>query len=181
MKILEKIVLVLSFIGVLCGFSILFCYFHINNDSVFQFGNKYYIEVLNNNLEPDLSEGDLALVESFPSEEYHINNIIAYYTSDNDGNMIIDIAKIEDGYTNKNSSSYIYTIKKNKELKEISNEDIIGKYTNKKIKNGVKISDLLINRVAFVITAVFPLILLFIIEFILLIIDYLKRNNSYTE
>lgn len=182
MKIIERIITGICIIGILIGMFILFCYMHKNTDGLYQMGNKYYLEAKTDDLSPDIKKGDLVIVKKIDPKEYHINNVIAYYTSDSSGNMDIEITKIVDGYTNKKHSSYIYTIEKNNKKIEITSDDIIGEWTNKKITNGYKYINILFTRSSFLYFTIIPLIVLLLLEYILLVKDYLNRNKvSYNK
>lgn len=178
LKRVEIFLIIISVFAFLNGLLILYFYSHVNSDNIITFSKLSFVPSPNDYFSPNIKKGDLALVEEKDLSEYHINNIIAYYTSDFSGNITVAIGKIIDGYTNDEGSSYIFMVQSDKEATTtIDGDDVIGKWKGNRITNGEAISHFLFSRVGFILLCVFPLILLFGVEFTLLIPDYLDRKR----
>ena len=178
LKRVEIVLIVISAIAFLNGLLILFFYSHVNSDNIINFSKLSFIPASNNYFSPNIKKGDLALVEEKEMSEYHINNIIAYYTSDFSGNIVISIGKVIDGYTNDEASSYIFMVQSDKDsTTTIDGDDVIGKWEGNRITNGENIFKFLFSRLGFILLCVLPLILLFGFEFYLLIQDYMDNKR----
>ncbi len=178
LKRVEIVLLIISIFAFLNGLLILFFYSHVNSDNIITFSKLSFVPASSNYFSPNIKKGDLALVEEMDSSEYHINNIIAYYTSDFSGNIVVSIGKIVDGYTNNDRSSYIFSVQSDKDSSTtIDGDDVIGKWQGNRIANGEGIFKFLFSRVGFILLCVLPLVILFGFEFYLLIQDYNERKQ----
>lgn len=179
-KKIEKIVLFISVISIILGIIIITLYTHKNEDGIIHFGNIYFISVTDNEMSPKLKNGDLAIINKKDIKEYHINNIIAYYISDANGNITTKVSKIVDGYSNNEQTSYIFMVKANDDADKLtlSGGDIIGEWNDIKISKGASIIKFITTRLGLFVCTIIPLILCFIVEFILLILTYKDRNKA---
>lgn len=179
LKIIEKIIMIISIIAVLNGILIAFLYSHKNEDNSYKFGDYYLISISNKELK-DFKIGDLIIVNSKNPREYQKNNKVSYYVADSQGNISTKMGKIVESQSNNESTLYIFMVISDysDEMIPVSGGDIIGVWVGKNIQNGGKILNFVVSRVGLLICTVCPLVLLFMIEFILLIYDYLHRNKK---
>ncbi|MBQ8132298.1 MAG: hypothetical protein IJ193_07395 [Bacilli bacterium] len=180
-KVLKRVEIVLIIISVFAfinGLLILLFYSHVNSDNIITFSKLSFVPASNNYFSPNIRKNDLALIEEKDLSDYHINNIIAYYTSDFSGNIVVTIGKIMDGYANAEGTSYIFMVQSDKDsTTTIDGDDVIGKWEGNRIRNGSKITKFIFSRIGFIVICVFPLVIIFGFEFALLIKDYLNRKR----
>ena len=176
-KILEKMLYIICFITTIVGVFIIYCSVSRDENNLVHFNNLYFVEVNDNNMSPDIKKNDVVLISKDNTSNYHINNAIAYLTSDVDGDIDVKIAKIVDGYSNDNKDSYIFMVQQNNssEQENISGDLILGRWNGNKITNGVNIFGFILSRLGFIVITIVPFIILFLVEFILLIFDYKNR------
>ena len=177
-KIIEKIFIFICIISTLIGIFILFCSTHKNEYDIVRINKLYFITVNDNDMKSLFKKGDLLLIEEKDNSEYHINNIISYYSTDSNGNVVAKTSRIIDGYTNDDNTSYIFMVKadNNDEQVTVSSDDVIGEWSSNKISNGSTIFNFILSRLGFFLIVVIPFIVLFAYEFILLICSYKKIN-----
>lgn len=181
MKIIEKIFFIISIIAIIIGIAIVFLYSHKNEDSLFKFGDVFFLSVNDNDMSPEFRKGDLVILKSKDPKEYHINNIIGYYIADANGNIYTKLSTIVDGYSNDIATSYIFMVKSgNSDKVTLSGGDVIGEWTGTSISNGAVILNFMTTRIGIIICSVLPLFIFFTLEFIILIIKYLNRDKLIT-
>lgn len=179
-KIIEKVIMFISLVAIIFGITIIILYNHKNEDGIFKFGDIFLISINDNDMSPEFNIGDLTIIKKKDISEYHINNIICYYIADCNGNITTKISKIIDGYSNNNETSYIFMLKPNDAADKvtISGGDIIGEWTGTTINQGGVVINFITTRLGLLVCTILPLFILFVIEFILLIITYLNRDKS---
>ena len=178
LKRVEIVLIIISLFAFLNGLLILFFYSHVNSDNIITFSKLSFVPASNNYFSPNIKKGDLALVEEKDLSEYHINNIVAYYTSDFSGNIVISIGKIIDGYTNDEASSYRCMVQSDKNsTTTIDGDDVIGKWQGNRLSGGEGVFKFLFSRLGFILLCVFPIVILFGYEFYLLIKDYMDNKR----
>lgn len=177
LKIIEKLICFICFFTTIIGVFILYCSFTRDENNLVHFNNLYFVEVNDNNMSPNIRKNDVVLITKDNMINYHINNVIAYLTTNENGDIKVNVAKIVDGYSDDNKDSYIFMVKQNTstEQETISGDLIVGRWKGNKITNGVNIFGFILSRLGFIVITIIPFIVLFIIEFILLIIDYKNR------
>ncbi|MDO4996399.1 MAG: hypothetical protein Q4E69_04405 [Bacilli bacterium] len=181
MKIIEKILFIISIIAIIIGIAIVFLYSHKNEDGLFKFGDVFFLSVNDNDMSPEFKKGDLVILQSKDPKEYHINNIIGYYIADANGNIYTKLSTIVDGYSNDSSTSYLFMVKSgNNDKVTLSGGDVIGEWTGTSISNGAIIINFMTTRIGIIICSVLPLFIFFTLEFIILIIKYLNRDKLIT-
>lgn len=178
LKRVEIVLIIISVFAFLNGLLILLFYSHVNSDNIITFSKLNFVPASNNYFSPNIKKNDLVLVEEKDLSDYHINNIIAYYTSDFSGNIVVTIGKIKDGYANTEGTSYIFMVQSDKNATTtIDGDDVIGKWEGNRIANGKSITKVIFSRVGFILLCVVPLVILFGFEFGLLVKDYLNRKR----
>lgn len=177
LKIFEKIFFIVCFFTTIVGSLIIYCSLSRDDNNLVHFNNLYFVEINDNNMSPDIRKDDVLLITKDNISNYHINNIISYLTSDENGNIEVKTAKIIDGYSDDSKDSYIFMVKQNTstEQENISGDLVLGRWNGNKISNGVNIFNFLLSRLGFILISIIPFIILFLIEFILLIFDYKNR------
>lgn len=173
-KIIEKILVVIAFIGILFGSGIIFCYFHIDDYSMLEFGNKKVIFNYSDKMDPDIKVNDVVIVDVVDLEELAVNNIIAY--KDNN----IYFARIIDGVTNQDRSYYEFDIKQNTSNKtaKIKGDNVVGKYNYYKLTNCSDLILFLLSGTSFVIFTILPIFIYFTYEVVLLAIDIITSKSK---
>lgn len=181
LKIIEKLLFLISVLAIIVGVAIIFLYAHKNEDGLFKFGDIYFLSVNDSDMTPNFKKGDLVVLESKNPKDYHINNIIGYYLADANGNIYTKLSNIVDGYSNDSSTSFIFMVKTNKsnEKTTLSGGDVIGEWTGTSISNGATVINFMTTRIGIIVCCVLPLFFVFTFQFILLIIKYLDRDKSY--
>ncbi len=179
LKTIEKIILFISIISIIFGIIILALNFCKNENDLVKIDNLYFIvadnKVVNTSIEPK----DILLVEESNLSEYHINNFIAYYSADEEGNIVVKVSQILDGYSDDNQSSYIFMVRgTGADSITISGSDVIGKWNGNKLDQIADIYNFCLSRIGFICITIIPLIILFTFEFFMLIYDYIKNKNS---
>ena len=77
LKIIEKLLFLISVLAIIVGVAIIFLYAHKNEDGLFKFGDIYFLSVNDSDMTPNFKKGDLVEIftPSGTTYEYKIENI----------------------------------------------------------------------------------------------------------
>ena len=64
LKIIEKLLFLISVLAIIVGVAIIFLYAHKNEDGLFKFGDIYFLSVNDSDMTPNFKKGDLVVLES---------------------------------------------------------------------------------------------------------------------
>lgn len=179
LKTIEKTISFFAGLSIIIGIIVLTLYFHKDENDLVCMNNLFFLSATNEVSEVKINNNDLLFLKKTNLDDIHINNYVAYNSVNDNGKIIIKVAKVVDGYTNDNKNSYIYMLSANKnEQITVSGEDIIGKWSGNKISKFGSYFNFFVSRKGFLFLSVFPLILFFTVEFVILLIEYLNSQKN---
>ena len=136
--------------------------------------------ILTPSMEPTLKVGDIAICKHVDSNtELNKDDIIAFRTTIQGNKVIVthrivSITKLDDG------TSVIATKGDNNDVSDantITREDVVGIYTNKKFRLLGYVLEFIRNKWVFLFLVILPLAILFILELVELIKDFVQNEE----
>lgn len=179
MKVFEYLIsIIMIFLMFLAGIIVYFS-FHINRDGLVEFNNKVLISINSNDMSSAILKGDLIVLDEVELSNFQINNVVAYFSSDNDGNKIVKVARIIDGKV-ENNSDYQFLMKADNSMHKeyVDGDKLIGRWTSTKIPFFGFVLMFLLSKKGYILGFVLPLTVYFIYQVVCLVISYVSDKSD---
>lgn len=178
MRVFEYFIsIIMIFVMCIAGVIVYFT-FHINESGLIEINNKIFIPVNSDDMVSAILKGDLIVVDEVGLNEFQINNVVAYFSTDTDDNTNVKVARIIDGKVNTEKEYQFLVKADNNGQKEYVNGDrLIGRWTSTRIPFCGFVLMFLLSKKGYLLGIVLPLAMYFIYQLIMFIISCIAKKN----
>lgn len=178
MRVFEYFIsIIMIFVMCIAGVIVYFT-FHINESGLIEINNKIFVSVSSDDMVSAILKGDLIVVDEVELNEFQINNVVAYFSSDTENNTNVRVARIIDGKVNADEE-YQFLVKadNNSQKEYVDGNKLIGRWTSTRIPFCGFILMFLLSKKGYSLGIVLPLAMYFIYQLIMFIISCIAKKN----
>lgn len=181
MKVFEYFISIIMIFVMLIASVIVYFAFHINEYGLIEVNNKIPISINSDEMYSAILKGDLIIVEKAELNEFQINNVVAYFSSDEEENTIVRVSRIIDGKVDSDGEYQFLVKADNSSQKEyIDSDKLIGRWTSTRIPLFGFIIMFLLSKKGYLFGIILPFAIYFIYQLILFIISCISDKKKKT-